>query len=471
MTGRASGVAAAIMRGECRAIDVLADTRARIEAGDGAIHAFTDLTWVRAEREAEAVDAARRDNRALGPLAGVPYAVKNLFDVEGRTTVAGGWLNRNDPPARADAVLVDRMRAAGAILVGALNMDEHAYGFTTENTHYGATRNPHDHARIAGGSSGGSAAAVSAGFVPLTLGSDTNGSIRVPSSLCGVFGLKPTWGRLSRRGTYPFVHSLDHLGPFASSTDDLALAYDALQFADPQDPACAPRAIEPVGASSITVDGTRIAVLDGWFADWASEPARTAVALAAEALDAVDHVAFTMAEHARAAAFILTGAEGGALHRHRLATRYDAFEPLSRDRLVAGCLIPSSGVIQAQKVRRLALNEVRRLFERYDLLLAPATPVAAPPLGTETLDIAGRTVPARASLGLLAQPISCVGVPVCTVPLWPHADSHPDAGLPIGVQLIAAPWREDVCLAAARTLEAAGVATCRVPSAVSTLSR
>jgi len=154
---------------------------------------------------------------ALPPLAGVPYAVKNLFDVQGLTTLAGSRINRDRPPAKQDAVLVARMRAAGAVLLGALNMDEYAYGFTTENTHYGPTRNPHDPSRTAGGSSGGSAAAVAAGLVPIALGSDTNGSIRVPSSLCGIFGLKPTYGRLSRSGTYPFVASLDHLGPFARS--------------------------------------------------------------------------------------------------------------------------------------------------------------------------------------------------------------------------------------------------------------
>src|SRR3990170_486394 len=156
--------------------------------------------------------SAGKAGAALPPLAGVPYAVKNLFDVQGLTTLAGSRINRDRPPAKQDAVLVARMRAAGAVLLGALNMDEYAYGFTTENAHYGPTRNPHDPSRTPGGSSGGSAAAVAAGLVPIALGSDTNGSIRVPSSLCGIFGLKPTYGRLSRRGSYPFVASLDHLG-------------------------------------------------------------------------------------------------------------------------------------------------------------------------------------------------------------------------------------------------------------------
>ena len=155
----------------------------------------------------------------------------------GVTTLAGSIIERDKPPASRDATLVERLGAAGAVLVGALNMDEYAYGFTTENSHYGPTRNPHDPTRVAGGSSGGSAAAVAAGLVPLSLGSDTNGSIRVPAALCGVYGLKPTFGRLSRQGVYPFVHSLDHTGPFARTVRDLAAAYDVLQGPDPLDPA------------------------------------------------------------------------------------------------------------------------------------------------------------------------------------------------------------------------------------------
>ena len=167
----------------------------------------------------------------------------------GVVTLAGSKIDAERPPAAADARIVQRLVAAGAVPVGALNMDEYAYGFTTENTHYGPTRNPHDTARVAGGSSGGSAAAVAAGLVPLSLGSDTNGSIRVPASLCGIFGLKPTYGRLSRTGARPFVASLDHVGPFARSVADLAAAYDAMQGPDPDDPACAqtPARTRPAG--------------------------------------------------------------------------------------------------------------------------------------------------------------------------------------------------------------------------------
>ena len=158
--------------------------------------------------EAERIDRSIACGRDPGPLAGVPFAVKNLFDVAGVTTLAGSRINRERPPAERDAAAVAALRRAGAVLVGCLNMDEYAFGFTTENAHYGPTHNPHDPTRIAGGSSGGSAAAVAAGLVPLSLGSDTNGSIRVPASLCGVFGLQPTYGRVSRAGVVLFAGSL-----------------------------------------------------------------------------------------------------------------------------------------------------------------------------------------------------------------------------------------------------------------------
>ncbi len=194
-----------------------------------------------------------KDVKKEYPLAGVPFAVKNLFDIAGIATVAGSKINRGHAPASKDSPLIERLEAAGAVLVGALNMGEYAYDFTGENVHDGPSRNPHDTTHMTGGSSGGSGGAVAGGMVPLALGSDTNGSIRVPSSLCGIFGLKPTYGRLSRARTFPFVASLDHLGPFARSTRDLALSYDAMQGPDPEDPACAGREVEPVTPGSTAV--------------------------------------------------------------------------------------------------------------------------------------------------------------------------------------------------------------------------
>ena len=225
---------------------------ARIAERDRTLNAFTAVTAERALAKGARRRCSSRARQNPGPLAGVPFAVKNLFDVAGLPTLAGSKINRDRPPASADATLIARLEAAGAILVGALNMGEYAYDFTGENMHDGPSRNPHEHAHMTGGSSGGSGGAVAGGLVPIALGSDTNGSIRVPSSFCGLFGLKPTYGRLSRARTFPFVASLDHVGPLARSTRDLALAYDAMQGPDAEDPVCAGRPVEPALPASVT---------------------------------------------------------------------------------------------------------------------------------------------------------------------------------------------------------------------------
>lgn len=462
--GSMQNILDALAGGHASAREVAQACINRIEAGNGRVNAFTDFTFARALAEADAVDARRARGEPLPPLAGLPYAAKNLFDIEGVVTRAGSRINRSHPPATEDAFLVQRMRAAGAVLLGGLNMDEYAYGFTTENSHDGPCHNPHDLARTAGGSSGGCGAAIAAGMVPLALGSDTNGSIRVPSSLCGVWGLKPTFGRLSRRGSYPFVHGLDHLGPFADSVHHLALTYDALQSPDPLDPGCHALATTPAsGHLTRGAQGLRIGVLGGYFHDNATEPARAAVQRAAQILEARDVVTWPDAALARAAAFITTASEGGSLHLDDLRTRADDFEPLSVDRFISGALQPAAWYLQAQRFRRRYRDRVNALSTQWDVLIAPATPVAAPLLGTEWLDINGVRQPCRPALGLLTQPISFAGCPVVAAPLWPAGtgglpNGSGKSSLPIGVQLIAAPWREDLALRAARVLELAGVA-------------
>ncbi|PZP98768.1 MAG: AtzE family amidohydrolase [Variovorax paradoxus] len=458
-------MAAAVRAGQAGAVALAEASLARIAATDGRVNAFTDLVRERALARAAELDArvaAGGDLSAL-PLLGVPFAVKNLFDIAGLRTLAGSKIERDSPPASADGVLVRRLEAAGAVLVGALNMDEYAYGFTTENSHEGPCRNPHDLDCVAGGSSGGSGAAVAAGQVPITLGSDTNGSIRVPASLCGVFGLKPTFGRLPRSGSYPFISSLDHLGPFARSARDLALSYDAMQGQESgalRDPGCAQRAAEPVmPLLGKGVAGLRIGVLDGWFRDNALPEALAAVDRVAEALGASARVALPLVEEGRAAAFLITNAEAGSLHLDDLRSRAQDFEPHSRDRFLAGALLPAAWVARAQRVRRLYAEAVAQVFTQYDLLLAPSTPCAATPVGTEWLTLGERRLPLRPSMGLLTQPISCIGLPVCGVAVW---DAHPR--MPIGVQLIAAPWREDIALRAAAALEGLGVVRAPVAS-------
>jgi aspartyl-tRNA(Asn)/glutamyl-tRNA(Gln) amidotransferase subunit A len=273
-----------------------------------------------------------------------------------------------------------------------------------------------------------------------------------------LFGLKPTFGRLSRAGTFPFVSSLDHVGPLARSTTDLALAYDAMQGPDPLDPVCAGRPVEPATpALERGTAGLRIAVAGGYFARGGLPEAFAAVAHVARALDAVETVELPEAHRARAAAFLITAIEGGSLHRDRLRTRPDDFDPEVRDRLFAGALVPGAWYVRAQKLRRWFRTEALKVFEHVDAILAPATPCRAPLIGQKTFVIDGQTLPVRPNLGSLTQPISFIGLPVCTVPVW-----TPGEPLPIGVQVIAAPWREDICLRVAAALERDGVVEARV---------
>jgi AtzE family amidohydrolase len=448
----ANAIAYAVHDGQTSARAVVAGALARIAAYNGTLNAFTAVTEQRALARADAIDAARKNNERLGPLAGVPFAVKNLFDVAGLPTVAGSKINREREPAAHDSPLITRLEAAGAVLVGALNMGEYAYDFTGENVHDGPARNPHHTKRMTGGSSSGSAGAVAGGLVPLSLGSDTNGSIRVPSSLCGIFGLKPTYGRLSRARSFPFVGSLDHLGPFARSVYDLALAYDVMQGYDSEDPVCVDRALEPT-ASLIGngADGLKIAVAGGYFRAGAFPEALTAVERVAKALGVTREIEIPEAARARAAAYVITATEGAALHLDRLRARPNDFDPAVRDRLIAGAMIPATMVNQAQKFRRWYRAQVLELFKGVDAIIAPSTPCTAPLIGQQNFVLDGVEMPVRPNMGLYTQPISFIGLPVAAVPI-------PLEPLPIGVQIIAAPWREDVALRIAHALERAGVA-------------
>jgi 1-carboxybiuret hydrolase len=453
----AANIAAAVTAGRVSATHIVEATLARIRERDPLLNSFTAVTERRALARAQALDEARAKGMRLPSLAGVPFAVKNLFDVAGLPTLAGSKINRDLPQAPRDAALIERLEAAGAILIGALNMGEYAYDFTGENIHDGPSRNPHDLDRVSGGSSGGSGSAVGGGLVPLALGSDTNGSIRVPSSLCGIFGLKPTYGRLTRARTFPFVASLDHLGPFARTTRDLTLAYDAMQGFDADDPACADRAAEPVVPQlDKGADDLRVAVAGGYFKGKTAE-AVAAVDCVAAALGANRDIDIPQAERARSAAFIITASEGASLHLDRLRTRAKDYDPAVRDRLIAGAMTPASLVVKAQKFRRWYRHEVLKLFAEVDAILAPATPCTAPLIGQQTFMLDDVELPVRANLGLYTQPISFIGLPVVAVPV-------PLAPLPIAVQIIAAPWREDVALRIAHALEAQGVVAAPRPA-------
>jgi 1-carboxybiuret hydrolase len=453
----ASDIAKAVTSGKLPALQATEDALARIVQRDGVLNSFTEVTAERARAKARAVDAAIAAGKNPGPLAGVPFAVKNLFDVKGVTTRAGSKINRDLKPAVRDATLIERLEAAGAVLVGALNMGEYAYDFTGENVHDGPSRNPHDPSRMTGGSSGGSGSAVGGALVPIALGSDTNGSIRVPSSFCGVFGLKPTYGRLSRARSFPFVASLDHLGPFARSVRDLALAYDAMQGPDADDAACTTRAVEPVTpVLAENIAGLRIALAGGYFQRNLFPEAIEAVAHVAKALGVTRTIDIPEAGRARAAAYVFTATEGASLHLDRLRKRPNDFDPAVRDRLIAGALVPAPLVDRSQKFRRWYRAQLAEIFKSVDVLIAPATPCVAPKLGQVNFTLDGVEMPVRANIGLHTQPISFIGLPVVAVPV-------PLQPMPIGVQVIAAPWREDLALRVAYALERMGAVAAPPP--------
>jgi AtzE family amidohydrolase len=449
----ALAIAAAVRARRVTAREMTAAALARIAERDPALNCFTHVRTQAALDDAVRIDERVAAGQDVGPLAGVPFAVKNLFDIEGLTTLAGSKIFAERPLAARDATAVGALRRAGGVLVGALNMDEFAFGFTCENAHYGPTRNPHDLARVPGGSSGGSAAAVAAGLVPLTLGSDTNGSIRVPAALCGVFGLKPTYGRASRTGVALFAGSLDHVGPFARSVADLAAAFDAIQGPDAADPVCSDAPVVPcVPHVGREIEGLRLAVLGGHFARNATEEALGVVTPVAKALRVKRQVELPEAHRARAAAMVITAAEGANLHLADLKSRAKDFDPTTRDRFLAGALVPASLYAQAQRFRAWYRARVAELFQEVDVLLAPTTPWVAPLIGAPRLArVDGAEVVARAHSGVFTQPLSFIGLPVMSVPVTVAGP------LPLGVQLIAAPFREAVLFRVAARLEADGI--------------
>lgn len=448
----AVAIAQAIRHRKTTATDVITATLAQIEQENSSRNCFTAITQQWARKQAQIIDRNIEQGSPLGILTGVPFAVKNLFDIAGMTTLAGAKINEDNPVAQEDATAVARLKQAGGVLVGALNMDEYAYGFVTENSHYGATPNPHDPSRISGGSSGASAAAVAAGLVPLALGSDTNGSVRVPAALCGVYGLKPTYGRLSRAGTVLLSDSLDQIGIFTRSVRDLATVMDLLQGEDIRDPVSTKHPPEPcLPQLNLGIRDVRVAVADGYFAEGADPEALAVVEELARILGTNQRVTLPESDRAKAAAYLITASEGASQHLSALRSRPHDFDPATRDRFFAGALIPSQWYHQAQRFRSWYRDQLKQVFQKFDIILAPTTPCVAPKLGQKTVEIAGKNVEVRPHLGRFTQPISFVGLPVLSVPMY-HSGN-----LPLGVQIIASPYNEALLLRLAKVLEQEGI--------------
>lgn len=447
-----------VRSGQVSPTDLVQQVLSSIQALDPKLNAFTTVLADQALAQAAQIEQTLAEGKDPGPLAGVPFGVKNLFDIEGNVTLSGSRINQEQPPASRDAAAVSKLKQAGAILVGALNMDEYAYGFVTENTHYGPVHNPHNLKHMAGGSSGGSAAVVAAGIVPISLGSDTNGSVRVPAALCGIWGLKPTYGLISRAGMGLFCASLDHVGTFARSVRDTALMLDLLQGYDPQDPVSIERLVDPCFPQlEQGIEGLSCGALAGYFAQGSQPQVRAALSQVMKALNSDREVEIPEAARARAAAYLITASEGANLHLEELRIRPQDFDPATRDRFLAGALLPSQWVIQAQRFRAWYRQQVQQILRTVDILVAPTTPCVAPLIGQTLMEVDGVEVLLRPNLGLYTQPLSLIGLPVISVPVTQTGC------LPIGIQLIAAPFQEAKLLRAAHHLQEQGFGPVPIP--------
>lgn len=422
----------------------------RIAALDDRLRAYITVCDEAALQAARAAEAAVLTGQPLGAMHGVPYALKDLYDTAGVRTTGGSRILSDRVPDR-DATVAQRLGAAGAILLGKLNMVEFAYGPEGLNPHYGDARNPWDRAvhRIAGGSSSGSGAAVAAGLAPGALGSDTGGSIRIPASLCGITGLKPTYGRVSRAGVLPLAWSMDHVGPMTRTAADSALMLGAMAGYDAAD---ASSSVLPVPdyLAGLTgeVKGLRVGLLRDVFLDGASPVVRAAVEAAAATLAGagavVDEVSLGRMDLVAAAATAIVGSEALAYHAQWLRTRAAEYDPLLARRLRLGAFIGGARYVRAQQVRGLVREEVDAALARRDVLLAPSTPIVAPALEEREAMLGDGPADVRATLIRFTRPFNLSGHPACTLPC-----GFTDAGLPIGMQLVGRPFDEATVLRAA----------------------
>jgi len=419
----------------------------RIGALDGTIKSYITVMGDSARAAARAAEARVNARETLGPLHGVPIGLKDLYCTKGVKTTGGSRILGNWMPTE-DATVVTRLAAAGGIMLGKLNMHEFAYGPEGLNAHYGTPWNPWDRTthRICGGSSSGSGAAVAAGLCPGALGSDTGGSIRIPSSLCGLTGLKPTYGRVSRAGALPLAWSLDHVGPMCRSAADCALMLGAMAGYDPRDPSTSVLPV-PDYAAALTgqVTGLRIGLLGRFFLESAGAPQRQATEQAVKTLEglgaSVREITLEQMKHAAAASAAVISAESYAYHEPWLRTRAAEYGPDVRERLLVGAFVSGSEYLKGQRVRRLIRDEVDRVLGDVDVLIAPTLPIAAVPVGAREVDIDGKPQPVRPSLVRYTRPFNVSGHPVASVPCGFTVD-----GLPIGMQVIGRTFDEATVL-------------------------
>jgi aspartyl-tRNA(Asn)/glutamyl-tRNA(Gln) amidotransferase subunit A len=432
---------------EASPVEVVRAHLDRIAALDAKLRAFITVCADAALQAARGAEADLMAGKVAGPLHGVPWAPKDLYSTKGVRTTGGSKILADSVP-RADATVVARLGAAGAIVLGKLNMHEFAYGPEGLNAHYGDARNPWDAGahRITGGSSSGSGAAVAAGLAPGSLGSDTGGSIRIPASLCGITGLKPTYGRVSRAGVLPLAWSMDHVGPMTRTARDCALILHAIAGYDPADPTTSVLPV-PDYTAALTGDmkGLRVGLLRAHFTDVAAPDVRAAVDAAAKQLERagaiVDEVNLTQVIHVAAASSAIVASEALAYHAAWMRARAQDYQPDVRERLRVGAFVSGAHYVRAQQVRALVSREVDEALAKRDVLLAPATPIPATILGERQTTLGDGTSDVRSALIRLTRPFNFSGHPACAAPC-----GFTGSGLPIGLQIVGRPFDEATVL-------------------------
>jgi aspartyl-tRNA(Asn)/glutamyl-tRNA(Gln) amidotransferase subunit A len=428
-----AALARAFGKGELSPVDVVRVLLERI--GEDETNAFVTVTGERALGEAERAEREMTAGHHRGPLHGVPVALKDLICTRGvRTTMGSAFFEHHVPDC--DAAVVEMLGEAGAVIVGKTNTHEFAYGTTGDRSRFGPTRNPRDLARITGGSSGGSGAAVAAGLAYGSLGSDTGGSIRIPAALCGAVGMKPTFGRVSKRGVFPLAWTLDHVGPLARTVEDNALLLAALVGHDRHDPYSAARDPENFARElDRGVRGGIVGVPVGFYYERLDEEVGARVAQAAEVFrDLGANVREVEVPHLREtleAQRLVLAAEAYAVHEERFLAEPEKFDEEVRERVAAGARPRAHEYANAQRAKLRSLHAFSRAFEEVDVLLTPTVPIPATLIGQRTANVGGTDVPVRAELNRLTGPTNLNGLPSLSVPC-----GYTRTGLPVGMQLI-----------------------------------
>lgn len=447
----AAELASLIARRTLGAVELTQAFLDRIERVDSKINSYITVTADAALRDARRLDRARGRR---GPLHGLPLAVKDLCATKGVRTTAGSKILADWVPG-FDATVVERWRAAGAVLLGKLNMHEFAYGVTTNNPHYGPTRNPWDLQRVPGGSSGGSGAAVAASLCAGAIGTDTGGSIRIPASACGVVGLKPTYGRVSRHGVVPMSWSLDHLGPLAKTVEDAALLLGPIAGRDAHDPTTSAERVPNYRAAlRRSPKGLRLGIPREHFFDLLDANVRAAFDTAVASLKRlglqVQSVSIPSLNDAQTAELGIMMPEASAYHARSMQERPDDFGADVRAMLEVGATIPATAMVAAQRLRARLAMECAEVFTRVDALIVPALAVPAPRFSENVVRIGETMVDVGLALSRNMMPFNLTGLPAIVLPCGRSPE-----GLPIAVQIAGKPFDEATILRVAHAYEQA----------------